>query len=147
MPDGKWRMREGGGAVRGGGGWLRSRADRRADVSGMLRSDRGTRFDLVRDDSTSDAMGILSHVGTDAADGACQGEGLEQSLACDVKTLEERTNEPNLESMQSVYSQRVEPEYAELAGRERSQSAAGGQVVHDAGDDRVEPIVSAGKGD
>ncbi len=79
-------------------------------------------FNLVRDDSTSDAMGILSHVGTDAADGACQGEGLEQSLACDVKTLEKAPNEPNLESMQSVYSQRVEPEYAELAGRERSQS-------------------------
>ena len=104
-------------------------------------------FNLVRDDSTSDAMGILSHVGTDAADGACQGDGLEQSLACDVKTLEKAPNEPKLESMQSVYSQRVEPEYAELAECERSQSAAGGQVVHDADNDRVEPIVTAGKGD
>ena len=101
----------------------------------------GQDFDLVRDDSTNDTMGTLSYVGTDAVDGASLGEGVEQSLACDVKTLEKAPNEPNLESMQSVYSQRVEPENAELAGRERSQSAAGEQVIHDAGDERVETMV------
>ena len=95
----------------------------------------GQDSNLVSDDSTNDAMGISSYVGTDAADGACLGDGLEQSLACGVKTLEKAPNEPNLESMQSVFSQRVEPENAEPAGRERSQSAAGEHVVHDAGDE------------
>ena len=47
-------------------------------------------------------------------------------------------NEPKLESMQNVYSQGVEPENAEPAGRERSQSAIGGQVVHGSSKDRVE---------
>ena len=82
----------------------------------------GQDSNLVRDDSTSDAMGILSYVGTDAADGACQGDGLEQSLACGVKTSQKAPNEPNLESTQSVYSQRVEPGNRRAAGRERSQS-------------------------
>ena len=56
-------------------------------------------------------------------------------------------NEPKLESTQSPYSQWVESINATLQGRERSQSAAGGQVVHDAGNDRVETIVAAAKGD
>ena len=47
-------------------------------------------------------------------------------------------NEPKLESMQNVSSQGVEPENAEPAGRERSQSATGGQVVHGSSKDRVE---------
>ena len=54
-------------------------------------------------------------------------------------------NEPKLESTQSTYSQGFESENAGPLGRERSQSAAGGQVVHNAGNDRVEMLGAAGE--
>jgi len=100
----------------------------------------------VIEESTNDKIGILCHEGTDAADGVCQGDGLEQSLNCGVKTPQKAPNEANLESTQSTSSQAVESQNAEPKERERSQSAAGGQVFHDKGDDRVETIVPASKG-
>ncbi len=123
----------------------------------------------VIEESTNDKMAILSHEGEHAAgqpgqgDGGgqcllqskienrkskisvCQGDGLEQSLDCGVKTPQKAPNEANLESPQGTFSQGVESENGELRERERSQSAAGGQVVHGAGKDRVETIVPAGK--
>jgi hypothetical protein len=99
----------------------------------------------VIDDSTNDKMGISSHEGTGAADGVCQGDSLEHGLVCGVKTPQKAPNEAKLESTQSTSSQGVESEKAELEGRERSQSAEGGQVVRGAGNDRVETIVPAGK--
>jgi len=100
----------------------------------------------VIEESTNDKIGILSHKGTDAVDGVCQGDGLELSLDCGVRTPKKAPNEAKLESAQNTYSQGVESEKSEPRGRERSQSAAGGQVVHGAGKDRVETIVPAGKG-
>jgi hypothetical protein len=70
-----------------------------------------------------------------------------KTRGCDVKAPQKAPNEANLESIQSTNSHGVESEKAEPVGRERSQSAAGGQVVHDAGNDRVETIVAAGEGD
>jgi len=90
----------------------------------------------VIEDSTNEKIGISSHVGTDAADGVSQGDGLEHGLVCGVKTLQKTPNEANLESTQSACSQGVESENGEPQERERSQSAAGGQVVHGAGKDR-----------
>jgi len=98
------------------------------------------------EDSTNDKMGILTHVGTDAGDGVCQGDGIKQSLDCGVKTLQKAPNEANLESTQRTSSQGVESQNAEPRERERSQFAAGGQVVGGAGEDRVATIVPAGKG-
>src|SRR5271157_1870863 len=100
----------------------------------------------VVEESTNDKIGILTHEGTDAADGVCQGDGLEQSLDCGVKTSQKVPNEAKLESTQGTSSQGFESQNAEPEGRERSQSAAGGQVVQGAGNDRVETIVPAGKG-
>ena len=100
----------------------------------------------VIEESTNDKIEILSHEGTDAADGVCHGDGLEQSLDCGVKTPQKAPNEAKLESTQSASSQRVESQDAEPRERERSQSAAGGQVVQGAGNDRIETIVPAGKG-
>ena len=92
------------------------------------------------DDSTNDTMGISSHEGRDAADGVRQGDGLEQSLACGVKTPQKAPNEAKLESMQSTSSLGVESRNTETAGRERSQSAAAWLLAQGAGSDRVEPI-------
>jgi hypothetical protein len=99
----------------------------------------------VIEESTNDKTGILSHEGTDAADGVCQGDGLEHGLVCGVKTPQKAPNEAKLESTQNIYSQGFESQNAEPQERERSQSAAGGQVVHGAGNDRVETIVPADK--
>ena len=73
----------------------------------------GQDSNLVIDDSTNDKIGILSHEGTDVADGVCQGDGLEQSLDCGVKTPQKAPNEANLESTQSMFSQGVESENSE----------------------------------
>jgi hypothetical protein len=105
-----------------------------------------TQNPVSSEDSTNDKMGILTHVGTDAGDGVCQGDGIKQSLDCGVKTLQKAPNEANLESTQRAASQGVESQNAEPRERERSQSAADGQVVQGAGNDRVETIVPAGKG-
>ncbi len=100
----------------------------------------------VIEESTNDNTEILSHEGTDAADGVCQGDGLEHGLVCGVKTPQKAPNEAKLESTQNIYSQGFGSQNAEPQERERSQSAAGGQVVHGAGNDRVETIVPADKG-
>ncbi len=100
----------------------------------------------VIDDSTNDKNGTLSHEGTDAAEGVYQGDGLEQSLDCGVKTPQDSPNEAKLELTQSTSSQGFESQYGEPDGPERSQFATGGEVVGGAGDDRVETIVPAGKG-
>src|SRR5208282_6572211 len=73
------------------------------------------------EDSTNDEVGILTHVGTDAGDGVCQGDGIKQSLDCGVKTLQKAPNEANLESTQRASSQGVESQNAEPRERERSQ--------------------------
>jgi len=62
------------------------------------------------------------------------------------KTPQKAPNEAKLESTQDTSSQGVESQNAEPEERERSQSAAGGQVVQGAGNDWVETIVSAGEG-
>jgi len=59
---------------------------------------------------------------------------------------EKAPNEANLESTQSASLQGVESENGEPTQRERTQFAAGGEVVGGAGVDRVEKIVPAGKG-
>src|SRR5208337_29836 len=82
----------------------------------------------VIEESTNDKIGNLSHEGTDAADGVCQGDGLEHGLVCGVKTPQKATNEAKLESTQNISSQGLESQNAEPRERERSQSAAGGQV-------------------
>ena len=86
----------------------------------------GDDFQRVVEDSTNDKIEISSHEGTDAADGVCQGDGLEHGLVCGVKTPQKTPNEANLESTQSTFSQGVESENGGPWERERSQSAAGG---------------------
>lgn len=105
---------------------------------------------LVLDDATNDKMGILSHEDEDAQAAGQPGQGdcAEKSLACGEKTVQKAANEANLESTQIPFSQGVDSENAGSEARERSQFAAGGQVVHDAGNERVETLcgrISAGK--
>jgi len=100
--------------------------------------------DRVIDDSTNDKNGILSHEGEHAAGQAeqgdsagqclveskienreskisvCQGDGLEQTLDCGVKTPQKAPNEAKLESTQTDVSQGVESENADPLKRERS---------------------------
>ena len=52
---------------------------------------------------------------------------------CELKTPRKASNEANLVSMQGTDAQWVESQKADPEGRERSQSAAGGRVVRDAG--------------
>ena len=84
----------------------------------------GVDSNLVIDDSTNDEMAILSPEDTD----------------------QEASNEANLESTQSTYSQAFGSEKADPEGRERSQFAAGGQVVQGAGNDQAATMMPAGGG-
>ena len=84
----------------------------------------GAASNLVIDDSTNDEIAILSPEGSDQA----------------------ASNEANLESTQSTDAQQIESEKADLEGRERSQFAAGGQVVQGAGNDRAATMMPAGEG-
>jgi len=52
----------------------------------------------VIEESTNDKIGNLSHEGTHAADGVCQGDGLEHGLVCGVKTPQKAPNEAKLNS-------------------------------------------------
>ena len=81
---------------------------------GSLGQILGEDSNLVLDYSTSGGIEILSLEGTDAADGACQGDGFEDRRACGVKMSQKAPNEPNLESTQSVYSQEFESGNPEL---------------------------------
>ena len=56
-----------------------------------------------------------------------------ESADCEPKTPRKAPNEANLVSTQGTNTQWVESEKADPEWRERSQSAAGGQVVRDAG--------------
>ena len=56
-----------------------------------------------------------------------------KSGGCELKTPRKASNEANLISTQSTGAQWIESEKADLERRERSQSAAGRQVVRDAG--------------
>ena len=77
------------------------------------------------------------------ADGECQVADAQCQMAdepcevesgnCELETPQSASNEANLDSTQSTYQQEVESEKPEPPRRERSQSAAGGQVVRDAG--------------
>ena len=143
MTQGRWRMTR----ADGRGRLRREEQSSEPMTEGGLRLGPDVGYDSHRviEDSTNDEIGILSHEGTDAAVGVCQGDGPEQS-PLSVTTPQKAPNEANLESTQSNYSQEVESENAEPAGRERSQFAAGGRVVQGAGNDRVETIMPAGEG-
>ena len=83
--------------------------------------------------STNDAMGISPHEGTDAAVEACPGDGPEQSLDRIEKSRQKASNEANLESTQSTYSQEVgskktRPTPANEANRRRLKSNGANQV-------------------
>ena len=56
-----------------------------------------------------------------------------ESGGCELKTPRKAPNEANLVSTQSTDAQRIESEKVDPDGRERSQSAAAGRVVRDAG--------------
>ncbi len=85
------------------------------------------------DDSTNDAIGILSHEGMHATDRPYQGASDQQSLPSGVKTRENVQNEANPESTQNSLLLVVESSATEPAGRKRSQSreaaASGGRTV------------------
>jgi hypothetical protein len=72
--------------------------------------------------------GIFSHEGTDAADGVCQGDGLEQSLDCAVKTLQKAPNEAKLEFTQSTSSQGFESRNAERVGANEAKPRRVGRL-------------------
>jgi len=55
-------------------------------------------------------------------------------------------NEANPESTQSLLPLVVKSSATGPTGRERSRSAAGGAVPHDAGNDSFDPIAPAGEG-
>jgi hypothetical protein len=55
-------------------------------------------------------------------------------------------NEAHPESSQGLLPLAVKSSATEPAGRERSRSAAGGVVPHDAGNDPFDPIAPAGEG-
>jgi hypothetical protein len=63
-----------------------------------------------------------------------------------LKTPQKAPNEANPESAQSLLPLAVKSSATEPAGRERSRSAAGGAVPHDAGNDPFDPIAPAGEG-
>jgi hypothetical protein len=87
----------------------------------------------VMDDSTSDKFGILSHVGTDAADRPGQEACFRQSFTGEAKTPEKAPNEAKFESTQSSMNTGVETCGPGSLGRERSQNAqalvSGGRTV------------------
>ena len=64
------------------------------------------RYDSNRviENSTNDTIGIVSHEGTDAADGVCQGDGVEHGTVCGVETPKKAPNEANLELTQGTFS-------------------------------------------
>ena len=103
----------------------------------------------VMDDLTNDKIGILSHEREHAAGQPGQGDGAGQDLPeskIDATLPPKAPNEANLESTQSASLQEFVSDNGEPPARERTQSAAGGEVVGGAGIDRVEPVVPAGKG-
>ena len=100
----------------------------------------------VIDDSTNDKIGILSHEGMHATVRPYQGAGDRQNLPSGVKMRENVQNEANPESTQSSLPLVVESYSTELAGRKRSQSAAGSTVPHAAVNDPFHPIAPAREG-
>jgi hypothetical protein len=128
--------------------------------SGLLTEDSsdpvvGHDSNRVMDDLTNDKIGILSHEREHAAGQPGQGDGAGQDLPeskienpeskIDEWLPQKAPNEANLKSTQSASLQGVESENGEPPQRERTQFAAGGELVGGAGIDRVETIVPAGK--
>ena len=84
---------------------------------------------LVIEDSTNDKIGILSYEAMDATDGTGEGQAPKKAQ-----------NEANSEMTQAPDLRQVESKTRDRAGRERSQSAAGGQGGSGAGDSRVKTV-------
>jgi len=92
------------------------------------------------------AKGELQEAKVDLQEASEIGVALNRESAIQNPNSEKAPNEANLVSTQSNYLQAVESRNVESLERERTQSTAGGQVVQDAGTDRVETIVPAGMG-
>ena len=130
----------------------------KADLEGRERSQSAAGGLMVRDagrhdshrlmeGSTNDSMGISPREPTDAAGGACPGDRLERSPDHVEKTPRKAPNEAISVSTQSMILQKVASKTSDPERRERSQSATGEDAVLGAGNDRIESIMPAGKGD
>jgi hypothetical protein len=69
------------------------------------------------------------------------GDGARQNLPGNLTTPQKAPNKANLESTQDTFSQGLESQNGETAGREQSQSRAGRPAVQGGGNERVETIV------
>jgi hypothetical protein len=81
-----------------------------------------------------------------AADRPCQVACDRHSLPCSLTMPQKAQNEANPESTQSLLPLVIKSSATEPAGGERSRSAAGGAVPHDAGNNPFDPIAPAREG-